>query len=309
MKASRTLVSISSSIQDDFVNEHLKLCFLWYDEVLIESLFNYNILNKIEGLSYGEKLYLHDIIHPLEAKISKKEIDAYRSIDSLYGRYPRWYDGERWNYTYREPQNVEEYAYNKLLEYIISKEGFDDEGIMYFEGATREAVDSIMLWEIVNKEIPCMLQANKYEKFAMNAALSFDMKFENPNTAFVLFECSIPSLKNVPWSDIIKMRKKNSFSSLHIKLGEILNNELGDVEKAKIKLRSMEQEIIDEIIEQYKPNIKKVTVETLVGNAPTPFFNPSGMVLGIRDIKNEINKMEKYNWFYLLRDIQKMGNR
>ena len=50
MNRNSTLISETTLINYSILKDHLKLCYLWYDEVLIENTLikdSYNILNKI----------------------------------------------------------------------------------------------------------------------------------------------------------------------------------------------------------------------------------------------------------------------
>lgn len=88
------------------------------------------------------------------------------------------------------------------------------------------------------------------------------------------------------------------------KLGSILHDSGGDLKKAQSELYVLESDTISSILDDYRPNVKRIVIETLVTNIPVPYANPVSIFCNMRDIKTEIEKCQKYNWFYLLRDIR-----
>lgn len=316
MKTLRSLVSLFAKSNDNFRNDHLKLCFLWYDEVIIESINEYDRANYVSRIIENENLerkYIRiftDIAIPLEEKVSKDLLDEYsKSKDHTY---PRW--GENLEkFTYPSPENAKQYAHNVLLEHIQSEWGFKDSdgaAIEHAEGRARVATDAIILWETVQQELPCIMEANNDEKLAMASANIFNTKEKDSVNPFKLFETSVPNMGDVSWSEIIEIKAQGNFDSLRNKLKEIIMITPNDLSSAQKELEKLEHEATEEIIEKYRPNIKKVAIESLMSNIPNiPFINPVSAFFGIRDTIKEKKKATEKSWFYLLRDVRNIGKK
>lgn len=315
MSTNRAFVSHSTSFAREFCDDHIKLCFLWYDEVIIEtitkhgeSLFFKNLLDQCR-LSRKNFHCITDIVLPFEKRAPRELFEENWKVD-IRG-YPRWRIGDEKHYTYRIPQNAEEHAHNLLLKKIEKELGVEKlygVDVEQAEGRARVAVNAVKLWEKVNSEISCMLQANDDEKLAMTAAQLFRMCENTPTDPFRLFEISVPSLSVVPWDRVIRLRKRGNFDSVREKFSGILTDSLGDLSKAQSELSEIEKKAAENIIEQYRPNVRKVAIETLVENIPgIPGINPASVIFGLRDVKSEMNKEKKFNWFYLLRDIRNLA--
>lgn len=305
----RTLISSYTSIEEHFRQDQMKLCFLWYDEVLFEDIGTYDESRWFSNLLLGENLPkallgdLTDLIVPLHSRTS---VDMKEYYKKQWSRgYPRW--GKDWeNYTYQEPENAEQYAHNALLKKIETEWGLDGLVDEHAEGRARVATDAVDLWKVINNDLPCVFQANDDEKLAMSAATAFNSNNQsiNPN-AYELFSLSVPDMTTIPWQEIIKLKRDGKFDKLREQLKEVNQSSHGDIELARTKLLEHEQRATEEIIEQYRPNVKKVVAETLWANIPNiPFLNPVGAYFGARDIKKEKEKASSLNWFYLLRDIR-----
>lgn len=316
MNKLRSLVSIFAKSNDNFRNDHLKLCFLWYDEVMIECINEYDRANYVSHIIENENLekkYIRiftDIVIPLEEKVSKEVLDEYsKSKDHTY---PRW--GENLEkFTYPSPENAKQYAHNVLLENIQCEWGFKDSdgaAIEHAEGRARVATDAISLWEAVQQELPCMMEANNDEKLAMASANIFNTKEKDSVNPFKLFETSVPNLAGVSWSEIIEIKAQGNFDSLQNKIKEIVMITPNDLSAAQKELEELEHKATEEIIEKYRPNIKKVAIESLLSNIPNiPFINPVSAFFGIRDTIEEKKKETEKSWYYLLRDIRNIGKK
>lgn len=308
MSKNITLVSNRNMFNQAF-EDHLKLCYLWYDEVLLEN-FGKQYYNYIENLNINNRdaAYLTDILIPLEKRVPKCLVEEYKNnVIMAAKRYPRWKDDQKWYNTYRQPKNAEEYAHNAIIKNLENEYGMDDEDYMYYEGTAASAIDNIKLWKMVNLEIPCILQADKYEKIAMEFLL-FDKEDGNRNETFRLFEISIPSLVTVPWSKIVELRKNNDFSALRDKLEKIMRFTSGNLEDARKELNILENQAMENILDEFKPDIKNVALEIAVANIPISPVNPASIFLSGRDLIHEVIKKNKYDWFYLLRNIRKSVN-
>ncbi|WP_156124353.1 hypothetical protein [Achromobacter sp. RTa] len=256
MVTPRALVSsITSSIDEDFRVNHLKLCFLWYEEILIETLGKFDerrFYAKLLGKESDNRKISHtlsDIIVPLEKRVQK---DVIGDVLSRSGPgYPRWGD-EYENYTYPEPENGEQFAHNQLLQHIANERGFerfeDGYDIEQAEGRARAAVDAVLLWERVNNELPCMLQTNGDEKLAMVSAQQFSAGENGSPNPFILFDTEIPCLESVSWEQIIQFRKNGSLKSLRDKFGDSFRMAGGNLDQAKVLFDQTEQDALTRLL-------------------------------------------------------------
>lgn len=313
MNTSRALVSSLTSITDkDFRSDHLKLCLLWYDEIIIETIGDYDEKRFISGLLQSEapdrtvSHALSDVIRPLEKQLQEHITGGWRR--QAQKGYPRWGDNYE-NYTYPEPENAEQYAHNCLLEKIAQEHGvirFDDGyDVEQAEGRARIAVDAVTLWEGVNTELPCMLQANQDEKAAMTAAKQFTLGASIQDASFSLFEIAIPSLLDVTWKEVVQLRKNGSLKSLRDKIAQSVACAGADLETAKSLFDRSEQEAIDAMLESARPRVKRVAIESILANLPGMVVNPFSLFFGIRDTATAHKKNQENGWLYLLRDIKK----
>lgn len=307
----RTLISTYTSINDKFRRDQMKLCFLWYDEILFEDIGTYDQSRWFSNLLLGEDLPkkllgdLTDLIVPLRSRTS---VDMKEYYEKQWSRgYPRW--GDDWEqYTYPEPENAEQYAHNVLLKKIEAEWGLDGLSDEHAEGRARVATDAVNLWQVINTDLPCMFQANDDEKLAMSAAASFySGNQSSAPDAFELFTLSVPEMTTVPWYEVIRLKRAGKFDQLRNRLKEISQSSSNDLNAARSELIKHEQIATEEILEKYRPNVKKVVAESLWANIPNiPFLNPVGAYFGARDIKLERDKASSLGWFYLLRDIRKL---
>lgn len=313
MVTPRALVSsITSSIDKDFRTDHLKLCFLWYEEVLIETLGQFDerrFYENLLGNDASKKNISHtlsDIILPLEKRVDKDLISNVLDRNEI--GYPRW-GRECENYTYPEPENGEQFAHNQLLRYIANEHGLerfeDGYDIEQAEGRARIAVDAVLLWERVNSELPCMLQTNGDEKLAMLSAQQFTAGKALPSNPFTLFNTEIPSLRNVTWEQVIQFRKSGALKSLRDKFGKSLEAAGGDVNQAKVFFEQSELDAINSIVDISRPNTIRVAIESILANIPGLAINPFSVLFGLRDTAKSFKKDNEHGWLYLLRDIRK----
>lgn len=299
-----------ASFKDDFSDDHMKLCFLWYDEVLYETLGKTSEeewLSRLakDSLSASEIYDLSDVIIPVDKRISLELSKKLKAFD-LRG-YPRWGSNHE-NFTYPNPESAEEYAHNMLLRRIEKEWGkLDGLGVEHAEGRARVAVDAVSMWKNVNREIPCMLQSTDDEKLAMSAASAFGAPDQPYREPFRLFEMSVPSLSNVPWKKIVSIKRKGKFDRLRDKLKSITTSLNGPLSDAQEELKKAEDEAMNEIVDQFRPNIKPVIAEALWSNIPNvPFLNPVSTYFGVKNIRVEQEKTNDFEWFYLLRDIKQL---
>lgn len=318
MTTSRALVSNWTAITDDaFRSDHLKLCYLWYDEVLFETIGTYDEARFFECLVGDENnatktiKELTDIILPLSSRVSRDLIGDV--LESEPRGYPRWCSKDYKNYTYPDPENAEQYAHNRLLQSIEAEHGVAHFENVYdieqAEGRARVAVDAVQLWERVNAEVPCMLQANKDEKLAMTAAQQFSSGMSQSPTPFSLFEIAIPSLFTVSWREIVRFRCDGGLNSLRRKIGDAVQQASTDLNAAKKLFDELEKNAIDNIVEKGRPKVKKVAIESILANIPGMAVNPFGIFFSVRDILSVTKKRKDLGWFYLLRDIKNAAER
>ena len=295
----------------EFRNDHLKLCFLWYDEVILETIGVYDERRFVERLLQSEGEVrgiahsMTDVIRPLDKRL-QESIQGDVVAQARKG-YPRW--GEDYeNYTYPEPENAEQYAHNYLLELIAKEHGvarFDDGyDIEQAEGRARNAVDAVTLWEGVNAELPCMLQASQDEKAAVIATRKFASVPEANEQPFELFEATIPSFREVPWSEVVQFRKNGSLKTLREKIAQSVEESGSNLELAKTLFHEAENVAIDTIIQYGRPKVWKVAIEAIIGNLPGMAVNPFSLYFGSRDTLNAAKRARDVGWFYLLRDMR-----
>ncbi|WAE62309.1 hypothetical protein OUY36_01665 [Stutzerimonas sp. R40042] len=306
------LISTFGMLENGFREDHLKLAFLWYDEVMFEVLrmddeeTEMSRIVRLDELSRSDVHAITDIIVPLTRRVSK-DLRAEITKFDMRG-YPRW--GKEENFTYPNPATPEEYAHNQLLR-KISREwgGIPDDGVEHAEGRARVAVDAIKLWKDVSHEIPCILQANDDEKAAMKAVCLFEAPPSSNVSSFKLFEASVPSLKSVPWSEIVAIKRKGNYDKLRRAMTEVLASSGANLAVAQEKLYQAEAKASEEIIERYRPSVKSVIAEALWSNIPNiPFVNPVGVYFGVRNVAKEREKAKNYDWYYMLRDVRSAAN-
>lgn len=288
---SRALISALTATTDhDLRNDHLKLCFLWYDEIILECIGNYNetaFIRSILGLECDSRSTVHgmsDVIRPLDSRV-KDQITGGFLAEASKG-YPRW--GPNYaNYTYPEPQTSAEFAHNVLLAKIAEEHGLPNfvngYDIEQAEGRARAAVDAVELWERLNVEMPCMLQANSDERTAMVAAHQFGAIAQADDTPVRLLEATIPSLRNVSWSAVVKLRKNSAFDSLRRQISTAAESAGGDFEKAKRSFSTLAVETTELVLDGARPRPKRVAFEAFLANLPGFTFNPFSLFLGARD--------------------------
>jgi hypothetical protein len=315
LKPLRALVSSFGSIEEEFQEDHLKLCFLWYDEVLIEylgprmeNIFVDRLVQR-GGLSRNEVKEITDVIFPLTRRFPKREYENLQKKLMVRG-YPRWGQGQE-NYNYPQPKTAEEFAHNMLLQKIESEFGvakLDEMDVEHAEGRARVAVDAVGLWTVVNVEYPCMLQTTDDEKLALNSALMHVANSTSLPTGLELLKLSVPAMRNVPWQEVIKLKRHGKVSLLRRKLGEVMLATDRNVDAAKGELERLEHEAMEEIIERFRPEFKTVLAETLLASIPTkPFPNPVNAFLHWRDVTRELKKEDQFSWAYLLRDLRSVS--
>jgi len=149
-----------------------------------------------------------------------------------------------------------------------------------------------------------MLQANRDEKEAMVAARRFTAGSAVYDAPYRLFEVAIPSLRNVPWNEIVRFRKDGSLRSLRKKIAESMIKAGSNLESAKSLFKESEQLAVDAIVERGRPQLRRVAIESVLANLPGMAVNPFSAFFGIRDTASEIRANQNHGWVYLLRDIE-----
>ena len=148
MTESRTLVSFQTVVTDDqFRSDHLKLCFLWYDEVLFDYIGTFDearFFDKLLGdVPVRDRREITDVVIPLARRLDSAVIGNV--LVRLPSGYPRW-GNDYANYDYPEPADAFEFAHNALLRRIESDQGVtrfvNGYDIQQAEGRARGAVDT-----------------------------------------------------------------------------------------------------------------------------------------------------------------------
>ena len=116
-----TLISFDAFAVGHFRNARMKLCFLWFDEIVFEDIGLHNreaFLSGIDGFSALEqrrKSLLLEAVSPLSERL-RIDWKANR-LERMHRGYPRWGPDYR-NYDYREPETADQFAHNALLRKI-----------------------------------------------------------------------------------------------------------------------------------------------------------------------------------------------
>lgn len=314
MPPTRALISFARATEDDFRQEEAKLAFLWFEGLIVENLGDFDkdkFVNSLidETTSRRDRHLIHDLTATVEEVLGKPSIEE--RLAKLEHGYPRWgQNGE--NYDYPEPENAYDYAHNQLLRAIEIEKGVerfvDGHEIEQVEGRVRVAVDAVGLWDKVNKARSCVLQATLDEDAALKAARSFGRPSGSEALPFHLFNSSIPSLKAVPWNEIIKIKFTGAFDELRQKMSDIAVDADGDLDSARKSLDTHVQEVMDEIVEKAKPRPFLVSMLSIIGNLPFPVANPVGVYTSVRDAASEVKKKDDYNWLYMLRELKKKSS-
>lgn len=317
MHPNRALFSGWTVTTDEAVrSDHLKLCFLWYDEIVLETIGQYDEARFINGLLQREAVdravthSMTDVIRPLNPGLQRAVAgDLYAQASR---GYPRW-GKEAENYTYPNPETPAEFAHNKMLELIANEHGvsrfYDGYDIQQAEGRARIAVDAVTLWEGVNTELPCMLQASGDEQAAMVAARQFTSEAAVQEATLRLFEVAVPSLRDVTWRETVAFRKSGSLKSLRHTLSSSIEQSGADIEKASALLQRSEQEMLEAMLEVSRPRLKRVAFEAILSNIPGLAVNPFSLFFGARDTAHHYKRQKDAAWFYLLRDIRAAATR
>ncbi len=308
---SRALVSFWTSTTDkQFRDDHLKLCALWYDEVLYQrvgpldrdAFLRSLVLDEENGDKTAKALT--DLVVPLETRVSADTLLAFKQSEPP--GYPRWGDRHQ-NYTYPEPEAPHEFAHNCLLAQIAAEHGVDrffGNAVQLAEGRAKVAVEAVRLWDQVSRESPCMLQAGPDEKVAMAAAQQFVARAKEARSAFSLLEVAVPSLAGVPWSRIVEFRRDGALVKLRNQMATAVERSGTDLEAAKQALGAAEKDAMDAIVERARPRPLKVAIEAVLANVPGLPVNPASVYFGARDTVTAVRRKGDYGWLYLLRDIR-----
>lgn len=306
-----SLISSFAESSSNFREDHLKLCFLWYDKIMLETIGDYHRKNyalqilKDEKTTKKDVQNFTDIVLPLDSVVSNDLLDEYNN--SREAGYPRWEKDGHLNYSYPSPVDSNEFAHNVLLAHIqrdwqIEKvEGIDVEQM---EGRARVAIDAVNLWEYVQQEVNCLMEANNDEKLAMTSARQFKSEEKSSIEPIKIFEMNVPNLNQVPWSDIIQLKIKGDIDGLKNKFKESCTVSPNEIDLAQKHFKSLEKDAFENIIEKFRPSTKKVTIESILANIPGLPLNPASAFFGVRDIIAERKKADELSWYYSLRDIQ-----
>ncbi len=314
MTSSRALVSFTTVVADEsFRCDDLKLCCLWYDEILFQMLGEYDASGFFSRLIGGEDKpdstakALREVMVPLTERVSREVLDDVFDASMREG-YPRWGDEYR-NYNYPDPETPAEYAHNRLLDHIALEHGVsrfeDGYDIEQAEGLARNSVNAVTLWARVNAEVPCMLQANAYEKIGLEAALQFSSGVGDNPVASRLLQMALPSLSGLTWRQVVDLRRNAGMDSLRALIRDAVQQASGDLGAAKTLLSEFEARATDRIVEAGRPNVKKVAFEAIMGNLPGLAVNPFSVFFGARDTLAAVKKRNEFGWLYLLRDIRR----
>jgi hypothetical protein len=305
-----TFVSAYGSVSEGFKSDRMKMCVLWFDEILFEDLGRISrerflaSLPGFDSLTARDQSYLLEAVTPVTERV-KFHWSEIR-MNGLGEGYPRWGDNFE-NYNYPEPETPEQFAHNVLLRKIEMEKGVDrfSDGwdMQQAEGRARAAISAINVWRTINEEIPCILQARSDEEEALGVVRSFGRK-EEPSSPFTLLQAAVPSLAHLDWRSVAEMRRTSKFSSLRDKMEQIYSASEQDLAAALQSLRQAENSAIEEIVERSRPAPGTALVEGVLGNLPLPGINPFGIVLALKAFTKEAQKADLFEWYYMLRNLR-----
>lgn len=310
----RTFFSVFAISDKGIKNDYLKFCFLWYEEVLYESLGRVDVTNLVEEfklLNKKEFDILTDVIVPLEKKVPEDIIYPNGKFD--FKGFPRW-GKEHQNYTYPEPKDAFEYTHNKLLKIVQKKWGITKPAgidVEHMEGAARAAYNAVCMWERINPYIPCILESTYMEKEAMIAISEYKSDSLNSLRPIEIFEMIIPELKKLSWEQVIRLKKESKINNLKDAMIRLtINSRAETIQELKKEFDSLAAQLLDQIFEGSRPRTKKVAFESILSNLPgIPYVNPFSFYFGVRDIILENKKQKNVGWIYSLRDLKKTVNK
>ena len=309
MKANRTLVSCWTSLDRDFCEDQLKLCFIWYDEILVEPILKDSIdpfINRLLGEERPDKrtaYALTDVLKPLDPRHGRIVSEA------LGHYYPRWGENQQ-NCTYPEPACAEEHAHNVVLAQLAVDHGvtrIPGGAVESAEGQARSAVAAAALWRNVNTILPCMLQAASYEKVAMEALATFNSMAQPADVAATVLQISVPSLRRVSWKDVVHLRQSRHLASLRAQIGRVAAATGDDLESAITMFRALEKDAMDEVLEFAEPKFSGVAIESLATLMPSKIATARGALKAGRDTLVANQREADVGWFYMLREIQRVA--
>lgn len=307
---STTFIGSFRLIRDSFREDRLKLCYLWFQELIFEDAMPWSgrgYLTKLEGwdqLHSRDRGALQDALSPLSDRVPAS-VEA-RQKNMIRG-YPRWVDDPS-RYTYPEPETPEQFAHNALLEAFERERGvrrLDGIEIEYAEGRARAATDIVLLWQEVNSVVPCTLQCTSDERLAIDAMTRFTA-LPDTEPAKVLFQSTIPSLRHLPWSEVVRLRSTGLFDVLREKMRSLTLAAEGDLDEAKRKLAHAEAEAVEEIVNRARPKIGSSLFEGIAGNIPLPLPipNPISIYSAIKTVIAQNRQDRDFGWLYMLRDLR-----
>jgi len=149
-----------------------------------------------------------------------------------------------------------------------------------------------------------MLQSNFDEKIAIQAAATFNSTQHSDDVSVKLYETLIPSLADVEWTETASLRHRGAFRSLRRKIAEASVAGGGELDKARSEFQDFEDETTAEIIDRFRPKMRKVMLESVLANVPGLHVNPFSLFFGARDTYRARADGREHGWFYLLRDIR-----
>lgn len=314
MTSNSTFVSAFGSQSENFKNDRMKLCFLWFDEILFEDLGRITregFLASIAGfdaLPFRERRLLTGAVSPISERVKIDWMADFKDPQRLLERhgYPRWGEQQE-RYDYPDPETPEQAAHNALLRKIEAEHGvarFEDGfDIMQAEGRAGAAINAIAVWREVSEQLPCVLQARRDEQDAMAVMNAFG-RTDPPPTPFTLFQATIPSLAHLPWKEVATLKANGTFETLRSKLEGFYAVRAGDLTRALADLKAAEERATDEILNLSRPRPGKALVEGILSNIPFPGPNPLSIIISLKGFMAEAKKEEQFEWLYMLRDLR-----
>ena len=314
MTSHSTFVSSYGMVSESFKTDRLKLCFLWFDEILFEDLGRISRekflegIEGFEGFTSRQKGIFLETVSPVSECVEIDWMADFKDQARLMERhgFPRW-GANHENYDYPAPETPEQAAHNALLRKIEAEHGvarFDDGyDIQQAEGRAGSAVNAVRRWREIAEQRPCVFQARRDEQDAMSVMSSFG-RIENIQTPFTLFEATIPSLAHLEWTDIATLKINDTFRSLRSKFQDVYSANDGQLGAAVLALKEAEAQATDAIIDMSRPRPGKAMIEGILSNLPFPSVNPFSIFISLKGFFSEVQKADHHDWFYMLRDLR-----
>jgi hypothetical protein len=318
-------VSTFAALPGEAFMQTAKLYFLWYDHLILEEMRSLVIGDRTvpdaelwsraksriignESLTIQEQLRFDEVVVPLSSIVNGAI--ARTRLERAGEGYPRWNDGDTIMYSYPEPETAHEYAHNAILAQLEADHGvvhFSGPEIEFAEGSAGAAVQNVVTWSEVNKQIGAELIPTVNEKRAISAMLEFARRNEPTvlqvdmikDVAFV----TLPDVSFLSWSELIAIKRGGEFRDVRARLIKVATEE-PDAVSAVAKFNEEVERLSREIILRSKPRPLKALIEMVATNLPVGLFNPYSIFVGYKNFISQSREAASRKWVYTLKDLE-----